>query len=159
MNNQLRVGKILRPRGLKGELKCDATFYNVPKVYINNQMYLVEKASLQNGNVFFKLIGIDTIEQAEKLRNKEIFIDREELKLGNDEVLTNDLIGFSVVCDGHKIGKVTSIENYGSCDYFNVARFGGVISIPNEDEFILETNMTKKQITVSKNALDEEIIL
>ncbi|MDR0384274.1 MAG: ribosome maturation factor RimM [Christensenellaceae bacterium] len=155
-NKEVLIGKVLRPRGLKGELKTDATLFNLKKVLIDNKNFIVENVSKHNGFVYFKLVGVDNIDAAEKLRGKEIYA---EPILQEGEILTSDLIGFTVVCGDKKIGKVKSVESYGGGNFLSIACFGGFRNIPYEDEFIVETNMTKKEIIINDAALQEDIIL
>lgn len=159
------IGQILKPRGLKGELKVEilynrpAVFNDLAEVFINDTKYAVTKSSVQNGFAYVNLRGIDTIEKAEPFRNKEIQVRAENLHLADDEVLSTDLIGFAVVHNGQNIGRINAVENYGAGDVFEIAVTGqGFVQIPNEDDFILETNMTQKTLTLTPNALQTEII-
>lgn len=159
------IGTILKPRGLQGELKVDIT-YNRPAVFndlktitINGQNYQVARGSVQNGFAYLRLMGVDTIEKAEKLRNQIVKVDATELHLAENEVLSSDLIGFEVVHNGEKIGTVASIENYGAGDFFEIAVDGqGFVLLPNEDDFIAETNMTTRTLVLTPNALDAELV-
>lgn len=157
------IGQILKPRGLKGELKVEilynrpAVFNDLAEVFIKDTKYVVTKSSVQNGFAYVNLHGIDTIEKAEPFRNKEIQVRTENLHLADDEVLSTDLIGFAVVHNGQNIGRINAVENYGAGDVFEIAVTGqGFIQIPNEDDFILETNMTQKTLTLTPNALQTE---
>lgn len=159
------IGTILKPRGLQGELKIDIT-YNRPMVFneiksvsLNEQTYQVARGSVQNGFAYLRLIGIDSIEKAEKLRNQIVKVDTSALHLADNEVLSSDLIGFEVVHKGEKIGTVASIENYGAGDFFEIAVDGqGFVLIPNEDDFIAETNMATHTLVLTPNALDAELV-
>jgi 16S rRNA processing protein RimM len=161
------IGRILRPRGLKGELKVEIltnilfVFSSVQKIFIDGREYEVAKGSVQNGCAYINLSGIDSIEKAEKFRNKEIYINADEIKLNDGEVLSDDLIGFAVFgADGKKIGVVKNIENYGGGDFFEIAATGlGYIQIPNESEFISETNMREQKIILTDAALNSETVL
>lgn len=159
------IGQILKPRGLKGELKVEilynrpVVFNDLQEVFIDDTKYAVVKSSVQNGFAYINLRGVDIIEKAERFRNKEIRVATEHLHLAADEVLSTDLIGFAVWHNGKKIGVVNSVENYGAGDFFEIAVTGaGFIQIPNEDDFILETNMTQKTLTLTPNALRTEIV-
>ena len=155
----------MKPRGLQGELKIDIT-YNRPAVFndlksvsCHGQTYQVARGSVQNGFAYLRLVGVDTIEKAEKLRNQTIMVDTSVLHLAENEVLSSDLIGFEVVHNGKKIGTVASIENYGAGDFFEIAVDGqGFVLLPNEDDFIAETNMTTRTLVLTPNALDAELV-
>ncbi len=163
---QVLIGKIVRSRGLKGEVKIQIltnrpeVFNTANQIYIDKKTFNVLKGSVQNGSGFMYLEGIDHIDKAEQLRGKEIFIDSKDLNLTDDEVLSTDLIGFDVIHKNKKIGRIKSIENFGGGDFFEIAVTGtGFVQIPNEDDFIEETNMTNKTLTLKDNALDVEEVL
>ena len=159
------IGTVLKPRGLQGELKIGIT-YNRPAVFndlkavcINGQTYTVARGSLQNGFGYLRLNGVETIEKAEKLRNQVVMVEASALHLQADEVLSSDLIGFDVVHLGKKIGTVTAVENYGGGDFFEIAVTGKeFVLLPNEDDFIAETNMTTRTLVLTPNALESELV-
>lgn len=159
------IGTVLKPRGLKGELKVEilynrpAIFNDLTKVYLGNRPYQVNKSSVQNGFAYLYLDGVTTIEQAEVFRRQEVKVESDTLQLADDEVLSTDLVGFAVIHLGKKIGKVEAVENYGGGDFFEIALTGaGYVQIPNEDDFIVETNMTDHTLTLTPNALAAEIV-
>ncbi|MDR0461937.1 MAG: hypothetical protein LBG88_01220 [Christensenellaceae bacterium] len=108
----VQVGKIIKPKGLQGELKCH----------------------------FF---GIDTIDKAEMFRGVPLYVNRADLKLGADEILATDLVGFVVVDEsGKKLGVIKSVDDYGGGDVIDC----GTFSFPYEDDFVIETNMTERKL-------------
>ncbi|MCQ2382450.1 MAG: ribosome maturation factor RimM [Clostridia bacterium] len=159
------IGTVLKPRGLQGELKVEMT-YNRPAVFndlstvtLANKTYHVARGSVQNGFAYLRLVGIDSIEKAENFRNQIVKVEDSALHLQADEVLSSDLIGFEVVHQGKKIGTVASIENYGAGDFFEIAIDGqGFVLVPNEDDFIAETNMTTRTLVLTQNALEAELV-
>ena len=149
-------GKVLRPRGLRGEIKV--RFHNNTNngqwgggVFIDGTGYRVTKFNMQGiGCVFMKLEGIDTIEQAESLRDKLVYTMAPAHTLADDEVLVADILGFSVVDEkGTVLGTLCAVENYGASDVFDC----GTFSFPNEDTFIVETNMTDRKIVIRSQLL------
>lgn len=159
------IGTVLKPRGLKGELKVEilynrpTIFNNLTSVVIGNRSYLVQKSSVQNGFAYLFLVGVATIEQAETFRRQAVKVASDTLQLAADEVLSTDLIGFSVIQRGKKIGTVQAVENYGGGDFFEIALTGaGYVEVPNEDDFIAETNMTERTLTLTANALEAEMV-
>ncbi len=159
------IGTVLKPRGLKGELKVEilynrpAVFNNLKTVYLHDRPYQVEKSSVQNGFAYLYLTMVTTVEQAEKLRRQEVKVAVDDLQLADNEVLSTDLVGFTVIHLGKKIGKVQAVENYGGGDFFEIALTGaGYAQIPNEDDFIAETNLTDHTLTLTPNALAAEMV-
>ena len=56
-----------------------------------------------------KLDNLNDINLVEDFRNKDLYIDMDDLKLGKGEYLVSSLIGFKVVEDGKNIGIVKDI--------------------------------------------------
>jgi 16S rRNA processing protein RimM len=167
VSKKVCVGKILRPRGLTGELKVGIltnrpdVFAAVRSIYIGDNEFIVNRGSVQNNFAYLNLEGVNTVELADKFRNKEIYIDAADMPLSADEVLSTELIGFAVLnIKGERIGSVKAVEDYGGGVFFEIAVTGaGYVQIPNEDEFILETDMANKTITLTDNALLEETVI
>ena len=82
--------------------------------------------------MLIKLKGIDTMDDAEKLRNKNVVIKRFQLpEPENGTYYIDDLIGSDVLVDGDKIGILSKIEQFGSADVYEVAlNEGGTVNFP-----------------------------
>jgi len=152
MSGLVVIGKVLKPRGLKGELKCHLSIASqFDSCLIENILYKILKSTSYDGFTYLFLDKITTIEQAERLRNKSIEVEWDQIVLAEDEVLASDLIGFEVVStNGKRLGTVMSIDNFGAGNIIVSENF----SFPYEDEFIVETNMKIKQIVVHDKMLE-----
>lgn len=128
MKNEERIliGKIVAPQGIRGEVRVQ-TFTEKPSdlkdlaVFGSNitpdKFHFVRP--VPNTNVVIARIdGVDDRNMAETLRGTEIFVSRDSLPdLKKDgEYYQSDLIGFSVVKDGRKIGIVDGFQNFGAGD-------------------------------------------
>ena len=159
------IGTVLKPRGLQGELKIGMT-YNHPEIFneltevtLNGKAYVVERGSVQNGFAYLRLTGIDSIEKAEQFRNQEVKVKESALHLEDNEILSSELIGFEVVHMGKVVGEVVAVENYGAGDFFEIAITGKeFVLIPNEDDFVLETNVKTRTLVLAPNALESELV-
>ena len=140
----------MKPCGLRGEIKCQY-FSPVPKaVIIAGKSFKVLKSRDYKDFTFLYLEGIDTIETADRLRNKPIQVDRASLEIEENEILTSDLIGFSVFDKkGKHLGTIKSVQNYGASDMCDCGKF----SFPYEDEFVIETDMKNKKIVIRAEML------
>ena len=111
----LPTGQIVNTHGLKGYVKIQpwaddpADLLDFDRFFIDGREYEVEQASLQKSMVLLKLAGVDTIDEAAKLRNKELLIAREDVELEEGVVFIADLIGLTVLADGVEIGKITEV--------------------------------------------------
>ena len=154
---RVQIGKILKPVGLKGELKVQTNWHgSFDAFFVGEREYKILQGREYNGFGFYFLEGIDSFERAEKLRGQKIYMDRDKLGLGTDEILTDDLKGFKIVGDkGRELGTITHIHEYSG----NVTLETTLdATIPYDDPFIVETNFTKKIIIVREDVLEEEVV-
>jgi len=159
------VGTVLKPRGLQGEIKVGITYNHseifncLNQVTLKGKVYHVERGSVQNGFAYLRLAGIDSIEKAEQLRNQKVMVEESDLQLQDNEILSSELIGYEVIHNGKIVGEVVAVENYGAGDFFEIAITGKeFVLIPNEDEFIVETNIKTRTLVLAQNALDAELV-
>ncbi len=149
MNERMELGKIVNTFGLKGEIKIWPYvdyISKVKKVYINNSKMEIERARMQKNIFVIKLKGIDTIEQAEKLKNFIIEMERADApKLPKDTYYISDLIGLDVYTDeGNFLGKLDDIFKTGANDVYQV----GEILLPSTKEVIKQIDTENKKIIV-----------
>ena len=157
----LEIGQIVNTFGIKGFVKVnpwvnDVTrFDDLEKVYIKIRKELkeveIEKVKYHKNQVLIKFKGIDTIEQAEILRNAILEIDREHaIPLEEGEYFIADLLESEVISDkGEKLGILEDIYNTGSNDIYAVKNeLGKSILLPGIPEVIKEVDLENKKIIV-----------
>ena len=123
--NKILVGKIVAPQGIRGDVRVQ-TFSENPGDFREFRIQSSEFSEkdfkfirvVPNSTVIIAHInGFDDRNAAEKLRGVELFIDRDSLPATRDgEYYQADLIGFSVIRDGEKIGVVAGFQNFGAGD-------------------------------------------
>lgn len=161
MNKYLEIGQIVNTRGLKGEVKVNSysedpeRFEKIKKIIIKQkekkQEYEIQKVTYNKNQVILKLKNIDTIEEAEKLRNAIILIDRDSLgKLPKDVYYIADLIGLDVYTDENEyLGKVDDIFNTKSNDVYVVKDdIGKSKLLPGIPEVIKKISLENGKIIV-----------
>ena len=158
MDNLLNVGFINNVRGLKGEIKvihyCDdkEQFLDIKNIIIENQSYEIQYVKFHKEQVILKLNGINTVEEAQKLKSKDIYADRDELpELSEGQYYIADLIGFMAVTDKDDvIGKVTDVIVSTASDLFQIEKADGkTVLVPNIPEFIPEISVLDKKIVIT----------
>lgn len=85
--------------------------------------------------------GVDSIEQAERYKGKELFADRDDIPKDDDAYFIDDLLGLPAynAADNSVLGKVTDIINRGAGDILEITQGnGGQILVPMADEFMAE---------------------
>lgn len=127
MIKYLKIGKIVNTQGLKGEIKVYTLaddikrFDDLKEFYLDKKEKLeVEKVRYKGNMVIMKIKGIDIIEDAEKLRNKFMYVSRENSrKLDEDEFFISDMIGIDAyTVDGDFVGKLKDVLQYSANDVY-----------------------------------------
>ena len=162
MNKYLELGQIVNVKGLKGEVKVNSftddntKFERIPNVFLkqkgNLKEYSIESVGYNKNQVIIKFKGIDTIEEAEKLRNSYIVVDREIFgELPEGVYYIADLLGLDVYTeDGTHIGKVDDIFSTGSNDVYVVKdELGKQKLLPGIDEVIKQIDLESGKIIVN----------
>ena len=137
MKFELTIGKVLKPRGLKGELKIElyasdsARFSHLKRLKIDGIEYGIDRISPEGAIGYVSLEGIDTVEKAEALRGKLITANRNDLpKLPDGKYYIVDRIGLDVVVSGEVVGEVCDVLQYGSADVYVVKNGANSFSFP-----------------------------
>lgn len=159
----LTVGQIVRTIGLKGEVKIypsthfrDTRFKKGSRVFLLNDKNEIEqeltiKMHRTNGdcdNLIFK--EISSIEEAEKINKRYLFVEKNQEFLGENQFFYSDLIGMKVDFDnGTKIGVVKAIEEYSSYATLRVKHNDKDVLIPFVAAYIKSVSLKQKQIIVN----------
>ena len=162
MNKYLEIGQIVNVRGLKGEVKVNSfaqdnsRFETISEIFLkqkeNMQKYKIEKVSYAKNQVILKFVGVDTVEEAEKLRNSYILVDRENLEnLPEGVYYLADLMGLDVYTEENEyLGKVDDIFQTGSNDVYVVKNdLGQSKLLPGIDEVIKKIDLEASKIIVN----------
>lgn len=150
----LPAGKIVATHGLHGDVKilpwADSPEFllDFDTVYLSGRPYAVEEARVQKTCVLMKLAGVDSVEQAARLRDAVVEISRTDASLPEGAMFIQDLIGLPVFCGDAQIGVVKEIMQLPSNDVY-VVRGEHEYLIPAVPEFILERNPDAGYIRVA----------
>lgn len=111
----ISIGKIIKPHGLKGELKInlqtEADLSNVQIKIKDLKFKIKDFRRTGTGFAMIKVQGIDSIEEAEKYINSEILLKKDILL--DDEFFIADIIGMKALdyLTEKPIGIIKSIQN------------------------------------------------
>ena len=151
MNKLLEAGKIVSVFGLKGEVKvqpwCDTpdflcefdTLY-----YKSGTPVEVERARVQKNIVVMKIKGVDTANDANKLRNRVLYLDRDDVELEEGAYFIQDLIGLVVkdADSGREYGTITDVTQTGANDVYHIkAADGKMYYIPAIKDVVKSTDI------------------
>ena len=127
----LEIGKIVAPHGVRGHVRvqpwCDDAelLTEFDTLYFDEGKTPVQitASSLHKNVVLLKLVGIDDMNAAQELRNKILYVPREELQLDERTYFVQDLIGMQVVdADDNSIvyGKLNDVMSTGANDVYEI---------------------------------------
>lgn len=126
----LEAGRVVGTHGVRGELRvepwCDtAEFLSGFKTLYwqeGRTAVQVESARPHKRMLLVKLQGVDTIEQAERLRGQIVFIHRADADLPEGQYFQQDLMQCEVIdADTQQVyGKMTGIFSTGANDVYQI---------------------------------------
>ena len=130
MKQYLETGKITGTHGLRGEVRVQPwadspEFLTQLKVlYLDKGAKKIEitSARVHKNMLIMKIKGVDTIEQADALRNKVLYLNRDDVELEDGAYFVQDLIGLDVLdCDtGECLGRLAEVSETGSNDIYHI---------------------------------------
>jgi 16S rRNA processing protein RimM len=159
----LVVGRILRPHGVRGELRVEVItgsperlnqhayfFLASPDHPEAVRRYPVEKMRLHRGRLLLKLGGCDDRNGADELRGMLVQIPIEEAApLEEGEYYHFQLLGVRVETeDGEWLGQVVKVLETGANDVYVVRGSRGEMLLPAVDELVLELDLESKRMVV-----------
>ena len=155
MEDLLVVGQIINTHGLRGEMKVmplteDMRRFDYWEYFIlKGKKVKVEVVKYFKDKVILKLEGINSIEEAEKLKRTYLEIEREDaIELEEDEYFIVDLVGCTVVdTEGFEYGKIKDVIQTPSNDVYWVQGKKEVL-VPVLKDIVLDINMDEKLITI-----------
>lgn len=151
MKRYLEIGKIVSVFGLKGEVKvqpwCDSpdflcefdTLYYKSGTPVN-----VERARVQKNIVVMKLEGTDTVEAAQALRGRVLYMDREDVELEEGAYFVQDLIGLEVrdAETAQVYGTITEVSETGANDVYHIkSPDGKMLYVPAIPDVVKQTDI------------------
>lgn len=160
MANLTRIGKILKAHGVRGTLKVmpltdDKTRYDyLEQVYIQTKhgvkTFDVLAVRYQEKFVLLDLVGIDSMNEAEKYTDNFLAIDKEDrMPLSDNSYYIDDLIGLSVYEKESYLGKIKEVLQPGANDVYIVqAEDGKEILLPAIKSVIQNVDIENQRMEV-----------
>jgi len=153
----LLIGEITSPQGLKGEVRVyphtdfPERFSELDSVGVQCgaapvQVTAIEKAHTVGNVIVLKLAGVNTRDDAERLRGARLLIPASwAVELGEDEYYYHQLLGLEVVTTaGESLGPITAIWPTGANDVYETP----LALIPAVKEFVLEVDLENGRMLV-----------
>ena len=166
----LQVGRIVSTHGVRGEMRvqpwCDGPDYlcRFSTLYFDadGREGRAVRACRPHGNVtLLTLEGVDSLEAANALRGRILYMDRTEAGLGEDEWFIEDLLGCQVIDaeNGKVYGKLTEVSQTGANDVWHIRGADGrEYLIPAIPDVVRDVVPEEEKITITplKGIFDDE---
>ena len=164
--SDLQIAKVLKPQGIKGEIKVelftsDVNFVKKQKTFkIDGLNYTVKSIRIQQKYAYIQTNEILSRNDAELFRNKIISVKKPaETQEPEDEYYISDLENCCVVDENDKIvGYVESVEKYGIVPTINILLGGAIKSFPFLKRILKDVDIKNKKIIVFKDLLEEVLV-
>jgi 16S rRNA processing protein RimM len=155
-----RIGSILKPKGLKGELHIYVDFDGVENIKFNTVFvetagklvpYFVESIKyLQKNAAYLFLEDVNTIEKAATLAKKDIYLPNKlKPKKKEAEFTLFDLVGFTAIDDYEgELGKITDVQEYPQQILATVTYKNCEVLFPLNEEIIKGIDVVKEIVRV-----------
>ncbi|MGE5552361.1 MAG: ribosome maturation factor RimM [Betaproteobacteria bacterium] len=160
------IGEVTAPHGLRGEVRV-IPLTDFPERFTHTAQVLVgppgaepdgppfglEQVRRHGRTMIVKLAGVDSVEAAERLRGRLLFVRRDEVvPLPAGRFYVFDLIGLAVVAeDGTPVGELVEVLENPANDLFVVCPSdgGGDILIPAVKSVVREIDLAGGRMVVS----------
>jgi 16S rRNA processing protein RimM len=161
MEELVAIAKIVKPRGLRGEVLADV-LTDFPERFERLETVIalfadrtrkdlkIEDLWFQKDRIVLRFAGFDSIDAAEELRNVELCIpESESVSLAEGEFFDWELEGCDVeTLDGKPVGIVQNIMRTGGTEILVVKGSGKEYLIPFAETICTEVDIAKKVIRV-----------
>ena len=165
----LETGKIVGTHGIRGMVRVkpwsdSGEFLNNFKRFFlspdgENELKAV-KIQPHGGVVLIAFKGIDTVEQAESLRGKTVYICRDDITLPDGRYFIDDLIGCEVfdADSGEKYGVISEVSQTGANDVWHIKSGEKEYLLPAIDEVIVTVDPENETLEIRpmKGIFDDE---
>ncbi|MBI5180150.1 MAG: 16S rRNA processing protein RimM [Nitrospirae bacterium] len=157
----ITIGKILKARGIHGELKVLPLtdflerFNELKDIILtspdgNDVEYKVNSVRYHKGCVLLRFEGCSTIDEAKRFINWSVRIPKEPAReLPSGRYYWSDLIGMTVHSDaGLLVGEIIDVFSTGSNDVFVIKGRKKELLIPATIEVVKDVDVKNKRMTI-----------
>ena len=164
----LEIGKFVGTHGVRGMVRIQPWSDNgefltqFKKFYLNNGETKIEMNKIApHGNVVIAAIkGVDSIEEAEKLRGQVLYIKRDDAKLPEGRYFVSEIIGAQVFdADSEKLlGILTDVSPTGANDVWHIKSGDKEYLVPAIPDVIVNVDIVNDKVEIRplKGIFDDE---
>ena len=151
------IGKIVNTHGLKGEVRIlssfkykDKVFKKGMKIYIGKNK-LCEEINTYRYHKIFDMItmnGYSDINEILKYKGEYVFVNKEDIKLNDNEYLDEDLIGLKVYVEDRLLGEVRRIDKHSVNEILVIKNEEKNYLVPYNFDIIISIDLEKREMYV-----------
>lgn len=159
----ISFGKITKAHGLKGEVKLLPhsrsvhSFDVLTKIFIEKSPseapleYRILSLRFHKNTAILRLNGVETAEDAERLRGKAVYIEESELgELEEDEYYFSDLIGLMAYSEsGDYLGTVEEVMERAIQSILVIKNEDKELLVPMSEPIVKEIDLEARKIVIS----------
>jgi len=151
------IGKIVNTHGLKGEVRILSSFKYKDKVFKKGMNIYIGKDKVNeciNSYRYHKIFdmitmnGYDNINQILKYKGEYVFVNKEDILLGDNEYLDEDIVGLKVYVDDRYLGVVRKIEKHSVNEILVIKNDEKNYLVPYNFDIIVSIDLEKKEMYV-----------
>lgn len=163
MSENLKIGLIVKPQGVRGELKVQPLtddfkrFSKLKEVIIDGKAVKVIKVRYGDNEVYLTLFGVNDRNSAELLRNKFLEVDRENaVKLPENRYYIVDLIGCELYFEDQPSFAVLTDVTSARTDVITAKTHDGkTVRFPFLLDAVIDVDVENKKIKIDKKRFKE----
>ena len=153
----LEVGKIVGTHGIKGALRLkpwsdDSSFLvGIKTVYLSDKTPLNIVSAKPNGNITILAIeGINSIEEAEKLRNRVLLIKRDDAKIPEGRYFVDEIISCKVyhADTGKLLGTLSDVSKTGANDVWHIKNGDNEYLVPAIESVVVSVDIDAEKVLI-----------
>ena len=167
----LEIGEIVGTHGIRGEMRlnpwCDSpefvTKFKTLYYDSNGSCAAQVKSARPHGNIVLLTVkDIDTVEKAQAMRGKILYMKRSDAKLPEGTYFIAELKGCTVYdadCPEKTYGRLTDVSETGANDVWHITNDEGKeYLIPSIPDVVIETDVANNRIVIRplKGIFDDE---
>lgn len=152
MKRFLEVGQITSPHGVRGEVRvqpwCDSPEFllgfDALSLDEGASFAAVERARVHKGMAILKLDCAGSMEEANALRGRVLWCDRQDIELDDRTFFVQDLIGLKVVdADDADVfyGTLAEVSPTGANDVYHIQKDGITRLVPAIRDVVVDTDL------------------
>jgi 16S rRNA processing protein RimM len=161
MTEYFKIGKLVTTFGLKGELVLKhnlgkkTSLKGLAAIFIEERKesfipWFIESTKIKNEEeVYLKIEGIDTREQAHKLTQKEVWLPEADFKKFSSKSSPINLLGYEIIEEATSLGKILEVIEQPHQLLCRIEVNGKEALIPLHEETVIKIDKRKQQVIVA----------